>query len=142
MLWVATRERELFIENGGIATAILAMWLREDVDCDGWCLECASDDLRELSGHDYPLGNSMPMPEFVVMMSDGQCVAMGAHGVARYPSWGWLQAHSGASMEHYNVSEAQDGEEWAMRIVPYGPFDGTRTVDMDIASPWPVDEEE
>ena len=141
MIWVGTLDLEIAIENRGIATAILAMWLRDDVDCDGWCLECDSDDLRRVIGDDY-LIDRMPIPDFVVMMSDGQCVAMGAHGVAKYPSWAWLQVHSGATLEHYNIEEAPEEEQWAMRIVPYGPFDGTRLVDLDAMSPLPVEEED
>lgn len=134
MLWVATRDRELYLENKGISVAVLSMWLKDDVDCDVSCPDCESDPVRGVIDISPPLCYSMPMPDFVVMMSDGQCVAMGSHGVVRYPSWGWLQAHSGASMEHYDVNESEAREEWAMKIIPYGPTAGTLGVD-----PWTIE---
>lgn len=142
MLWVATRDRELYLENKGISVSVLSMWLKDDVDCELICAECELDPVRSLIGLSEPLCYSMPMPEFVVMMSDGQCVTMGSHGVARYPSWAWLQAHSGASMEHYDVNESEAMEEWAMKIIPYGPFEGVRAVDLWTIGPDRVDGDE
>ena len=60
-------------------------------------------------------------PHMIMMLTDGQCIALSSSGLHRYPSWGWLVAFSGVVMDAYEVLASNGEDEWDVESCPYGP---------------------
>ena len=60
-------------------------------------------------------------PHMVMMLTDGQCIALSNAGLYRYPSWSWLVAFFGVVMDAYEILASNGEDEWDVESCPYGP---------------------
>ena len=61
------------------------------------------------------------LPMTVMLLQDGQCIALTIDGLHRYPSWMYLEYFTDANIEMYEASLPPLPDLWDAVSCPYGP---------------------
>ena len=99
-----------FVMN--FSRSLFSQWVRSN---DEW-----EDDMDPLKN---PLLRQMieMVPLTVIILQDGQCVALTVDGFYRYPSWTWLEYFTEAQIETYEAALPSGPDSWDVVSCPYGP---------------------